>query len=221
MEFQSANDHWMALRILRYICEFYSDLTKNFKAPQQKLPAVFPIMLYNGDRKWTAPKSLDELIESSGIDAKYIPHFSYYGIAENEFSEESLLAMKNAVAAIFYAENSDKQHLKEYFITVVNLLRDEKPEIINAIERWLFSFVKSDAMQDLVLENFADIKESGNMLATAVAGFAEMNRTEGRTEGRDEGMGLIVQNMKAKGKTVYEIAELTGLSYDIVEKLFR
>ena len=221
MEFQSKNDHWMALRILRYICEFYSDLTKNFKAPRKKLPAVFPIMLYNGEARWTAPKSLAGLIDASGIDAAYIPQFSYFSIAENEFSEETLLAMKNAVAAIFYAENSDKQHLTEYFITVVDLLRNEKPQIISAIERWLLSFVKSDDMQDLVLENFADIKESGNMLATTVKKFAEMNRLEGVEQGLEKGLELIVKNMKARGKSVYEIAESTGLEYAVVEKLYQ
>ena len=34
---------WMALRILNYIVRFYKNLPKN-----GKLPAVFPIVLYNG-----------------------------------------------------------------------------------------------------------------------------------------------------------------------------
>ena len=221
MEFQSANDHWMALRMLRYICEFYSDLTKNFKAKKQKLPAIFPIMLYNGDRKWTAPKSLAELIESSGIDARYIPQFSYYSIEENDFSENTLLAMKNAVGAIFYAERSNERDFAKHVSTVVRLIKDEKPQIITAIERWLFSLLKTEANQDLVLENFADIKKGRTMLATTIKKFAELNRLEGRNEGVEQGMERIVQNMRAKGKTVYEIADATGLAYDVVEKLYR
>lgn len=51
MEFQSTVDRFMALRFLRYICEFYQSLDTG---TLKRLPAVFPLLLYNGDGKWTA-----------------------------------------------------------------------------------------------------------------------------------------------------------------------
>ncbi len=223
LEFQSSNDYWMGLRILRYICEFYSDLTKNFKASQQKLPVIFPIMLYNGDGRWTAPTDLSDLIESYGLDKRFVPQFSYFKIAENEFSEETLLEMKNAIAAIFYAERSEKTKLKEHFTTVIELLRDETPDIINAIEHWLFNFIQSEEMHDLILEKFGDIKEGKNMLATAVEGFAEIKIQEGIERGIERGMERArledAKNFKKAGVAIDTIVVCTGLPKEVIEKL--
>ena len=81
----------MALRMLRYICEFYEFLIpKKIKS----LPAIFPILLYNGDAKWTAKLSMKELIDKK-IPDQYIPDFRYYPIIENEIPKNILLQLKN------------------------------------------------------------------------------------------------------------------------------
>ncbi|MEI6386598.1 MAG: Rpn family recombination-promoting nuclease/putative transposase [Spirochaetota bacterium] len=63
LEFQSKVDRYMALRMLRYILEFSSTLVPGLQKGK-RLPAVFPLMLYNGDAPWTAPVELSELIET-------------------------------------------------------------------------------------------------------------------------------------------------------------
>jgi predicted transposase/invertase (TIGR01784 family) len=49
LEFQSTVDRFMSLRILRYITELYEYLVKGYKL--KTLPAVFPVMLYNGEKR--------------------------------------------------------------------------------------------------------------------------------------------------------------------------
>src|SRR5512145_2801156 len=63
LEFQSTVDRFMALRMLRYITELYEYLVKNRKF--RTLPAVFPVVLYNGEKRWTAPLEMNKLIEKS------------------------------------------------------------------------------------------------------------------------------------------------------------
>ena len=126
IEFQSTVDKYMALRILRYILEFYDDIITNDKNDSDKLPPVFPILLYNGDFKWTAPTQIRGLIECGGIDHAYLPDFEYFKICENEFRHEDLLKIKNAVSAIFYLENSDPIELAENFGKIVDLISTEK-----------------------------------------------------------------------------------------------
>ena len=63
LEFQSSNDPWMAVRILTYIGLLYQDLIKSGQTKARKLPAVFPLVLYNGEAPWAAARELDELIE--------------------------------------------------------------------------------------------------------------------------------------------------------------
>lgn len=96
IEFQSSVDHFMALRILRYTLELYSSLLKDRPA-MKKLPAVFPILLYNGDERWIAPENLADLIDQR-ISLDFIPRFRYFKIAENEFSRERLLSLKNLIS---------------------------------------------------------------------------------------------------------------------------
>lgn len=63
LEFQSKVDRFMVLRVLFYILSFYMDYTANYKRIK-KLPAIFPIVLYNGKRKWSAPTRISDLIET-------------------------------------------------------------------------------------------------------------------------------------------------------------
>ena len=69
IEFQSTVEPFMALRVLNYITNFYMDFLVNNR-DVKKLPAVFPIVLYNGEAPWTAPVNLSALIEQNPT-----PHF--------------------------------------------------------------------------------------------------------------------------------------------------
>jgi predicted transposase YdaD len=62
IELQSSADRWMALRMLVYILLLYQDLIVKKKI-RKKLPSVFPLLLYRGEREWKYPVSLRELIE--------------------------------------------------------------------------------------------------------------------------------------------------------------
>ncbi|WP_114632601.1 Rpn family recombination-promoting nuclease/putative transposase [Oceanispirochaeta sp. M2] len=90
------------LRPSFHICEFYQSLDKS---NMQKLPAVFPLLLYNGDAKWTAESSFENLIEPT-IPGRYVPRFEYFKVLENEFSPDVLFQIRNVVSAVFYIENS-------------------------------------------------------------------------------------------------------------------
>ncbi len=105
LEFQSTVDNWMAVRMLNYITNFYMD----FIAVQKergigKLPAVFPIMLYNGDRSWKAAVNVADLIEPEPFLGRYALNFEYFKIVEHEFSRQQLLGIRNIVSTLFLTE---------------------------------------------------------------------------------------------------------------------
>lgn len=63
IEFQSSVGWFMVLRKLAYMAFFYQDLVKARKLkPGDRLPAVLPVVLYDGERPWRAPLSVEELI---------------------------------------------------------------------------------------------------------------------------------------------------------------
>jgi predicted transposase/invertase (TIGR01784 family) len=108
LEFQSTVDQTMPLRFLRYITEFYQSF--HGETASGKLPAVFPVVLYNGDMHWSVAGNSAELIEKT-IPEKYIPSFTYYAVIENAIPKETLLRIKNALSAVFYTENTAVEEL--------------------------------------------------------------------------------------------------------------
>ena len=74
LEFQSTVDRLMALRVMNYVVNLYMDLTRN-RTNLQKLPPIFPIVLYNGEGRWTAATDMADLIEPVPGMGEYALHF--------------------------------------------------------------------------------------------------------------------------------------------------
>ena len=67
LEFQSTIDPWMAVRLLTYVGLLYQDLIKTGQLTESRLlPPVFPIVLYNGARRWNAAETISDLIDKIG-----------------------------------------------------------------------------------------------------------------------------------------------------------
>lgn len=217
LEFQSTVDRFMALRMLRYITELYQDLLKNHKL--KTLPAVFPLMLYNGEKKWTAPEELNILIKSS-IPDKYIPHFKYFKIAENEFSKDFLKKMKNSVAALFFTENCSNEELNKEIETVVRLLKTEKSAEITLFINW-FKHMFEDKKE--LVEEVKGLVEVKSMLRTSIKKLKEDAIKDGLQKGILKGEHQkAIQTAKALLKekmTLEKISEITGISVKEIKKL--
>jgi len=116
IEFQSTVARFMALRVLNYMTNFYMDYWES-NSKIKTLPPIFPIVLYNGDRKWTAPVNLSELIKPNDLLGKYALDFEYYKVAINDYSQENLLKIKNIISTLFLAENNyDMEQLEQELV---------------------------------------------------------------------------------------------------------
>ena len=121
--------------MLLYILQLYDRLMRN--SQKGDLPAIFPILLYNGSKKWTIPENIQDLIEHS-IPLKYIPSFQYYPVIENRIPDKVLKKIKGTVAAIIYLEKQkDEKKLNEAIKTVIELIKGEHPEQVRMFSVWL------------------------------------------------------------------------------------
>lgn len=65
IEFQSSIDRYMAVRLMSYMGLLYQDLIKTQKpSGDTLLPPIFPVVLYNGEKRWDAATELKDLIVS-------------------------------------------------------------------------------------------------------------------------------------------------------------
>jgi len=111
LEFQSTPDHWMALRMLVYAGLLWQQLVREQRLlPDGRLPAILPIVLYNGDPRWRAPLELRDLIglpETSPM-WHWQPASRYLMIDEGAFSSEILAGRDGLPALLFRLENSSR-----------------------------------------------------------------------------------------------------------------
>ncbi|WP_319562674.1 Rpn family recombination-promoting nuclease/putative transposase [Marispirochaeta sp.] len=214
LEFQSTVDKSMPLRFLRYITEFYQSLY--VQTESGKYPAVFPILIYNGDDRWTAPVKSQDLIEDS-IPAGYIPAFQYYPIIENEIPQQSLLKIKNALSAVFYAENSSPEELRKKLDTFFGILEGENIEAVKTLVHWLNDYLyKIDQeTRDPIIEKISTITEAKTMLQTKIRAYEKKLIEQGIEQEAIE----TAKRMLVKDFSVSDICELTGLSETVVQNL--
>ena len=226
LEFQSTVDKTLPLRMLAYILSLYERLYRNSR--KGTLPAVFPILLYNGPRRWTAPYTIQELIQPT-IPGRYIPSFRYYAVIENEIPDDVLKTINGLVSAVIYLEKRDETRaIGEIVDTVVELIRTERREELRLVTTWFTRVFRGD-YDDETIREITEVGEVKTMVQDFVDGIAAKIRREALEEGLEQGLekGVktqareTVRRMAAKGFDPETIAELTGLDTEEVERLQR
>ena len=101
LEFQSSTDPYMAVRILVYTGLLYQDLIRRGAlGPDERLPPVLPVVLYNGRRRWTAPVEVADLIAPVGEAlARFQPSQRYFLLDQGSCGEDDL-PRRNLVSAL-------------------------------------------------------------------------------------------------------------------------
>ena len=233
IEFQSTVDPFMALRVLNYITNFYMDFLVNNRGVK-KLPAVFPIVLYNGAAPWTAPVNLSELIEQNPPLGTFGLDFQYFLIAENRYSQEALLNLRNIVSTLFLAESD--YDLDMLVVELLNLFSSEvDKEAVSLFLNWFRQLAFHGRIEPEDYESLESIyrneEEVKTMLVTALERERERFFQNGLLEGKQEGLlegkqeGLLegeqkgrieekietAKAMLAKGMEMTLISEITNL----------
>ena len=240
LEFQSTVDYLMSFRLLRYIVDFYSSLLKS-SPDLKRFPPVFPLVLYNGEGQWTASLSFSELVEKAG-SSRYIPAFTYYKVAVNEIPREELVNIKNLVSTLFLIETLNPEDLASTISRLVSILEKEQSELIKEITRWLYQILGNRA-PELITEATAQLTEVPGMLEANIERWKEEIYQQGLQQGLQQGVkrgvkkgvqqGLqqgiqqgtkqalleTARKLKARGVTIEEIIDITGLSRAEIEDL--
>lgn len=225
IEFQATVDRFMALRILNYMTNFYMDYLESHKKVK-KLPALFPILLYNGEKKWTAPTNISELIEAGVQLGRFALDFEYFKIAENAYSKQELLRIKNIVSTLFLAESYyDIELLQEELIALFE--REPDREAVSLFLNWFKQLAEHGRIKKADYKSlekiYTDKEEVRSMLINTLAKerkkIYNKGKLEGKREGKLEGKIEAAKNLLAEGLSVTFISKVTGLSETEILKL--
>jgi len=198
LEFQSSADAWMALRVMVYVGLLYQDLIKAGEAAAPgRLPAVFPIVIYNGEAAWSARRDVAELVEAlpGGLTA-YRPSLRYHLLDEGRVQGA---AADNTVSDMIEIESSPgPRHMQSVLHRLAKRLAGpENRELRRALSVWIGRVVLPRLAPGANLTNVNNLEEIDTMLSGTVVTWADRAKKdgmeEGRREGQQEGASLVAQ----------------------------
>ena len=192
LEFQAQDDHWMALRILTYSGLLYQELVRN-QAPEvagERLPAVLPVVLYNGTEPWTAAADLRALITPVGPWlAPYQPTQRYYLLDLQRVPADDL-PYRNLLRAVARLEQSRSP---EDVVRAVKALRRWLPnrgadELQRAFVDWVRQIAGRLAPPGASVAPIRTLEEASMTLVERVAEWPKQWLREGRAQGVAQGV---------------------------------
>ncbi len=220
IEFQSTVDRFMVLRVLNYLASFYMDYVQSNEGVTM-LPPVFPIVLYNGDRNWTAPLTMREVIDDHTLLGQYAPVFEYFPIVERAYLREDLLKIRNMVSTLFLAEAYyDVEMVKQ---ELISLFQHEDRQAMSLLVNWFLQLKEHGRITPVHYEElervYHDAQEVRIMLETALAQERQRWREEGIQKG--ELIGSIRTLQMVFRRPVSEEQDLRKQEVDALQKMFQ
>ena len=187
LEFQSSSDYWMPLRLLTYISLFYQQLIANEQLKYgAKLPPVFPVVIYNGTPRWTAPLQLNELINTApGSLSNYLPDLRYFLLDEARLRQ---LAPDNTFSSVIKLEQTQEPDQLLQILPALKQLLKSEPELQRAFSSWLYDTIVPNVKPEPRLPELNSLEEAESMLAERVTQWTERWWQQGHSEGRQMGL---------------------------------
>ena len=194
IEHQTSIDYSMPKRILEYeieIMESNIDHKKKMKKGE-KLPAIIPIVIYTGRKKWDVAKYIEECQEK--LEGGKIPGLgSYYIIDINEYSKEELEEDELFFSKILLIEKArTEEELIEILTDIAKKIKDEKAK--GELKRMIYYIYREKIGEEKTRELIEKLKEGESMklavermLDKEYAKRDRKSRQEGRKEGIKEG----------------------------------
>ncbi|MDU5724342.1 MAG: Rpn family recombination-promoting nuclease/putative transposase, partial [Clostridium butyricum] len=224
LEFQSKVDFQMPMRLLFYMTEVWRDILKNTDKNQRKrkafkLPAIIPIVLYNGKNKWTANMNFKEMLSGYELFEDNIVNFKYMLFDINRYDDEELLNMSNLVSAIFLLDQEmNEEELIRRLRKIIYVLKKISPEQFSVFKQWLKNIVKPRLREEMQ-EEVDDVLNKSNQEEVDVM-VSNLGKTLDNIEkkGIEKGIEKKAREIAIKaikmGMDNSVVSELTGLKED-------
>lgn len=187
LEFQSSVDRWMALRVLGYTALLYQDLIRSgVVRDEELLPPVFPIVVYNGGRRWNAAQDMAALIHprAAALGA-YQPQQRYFLLDEGSVSAAALAEAQSVTAALLRLEQAQSfEDIRDIVGELVRALQAPRYDSLRrAFTVWIKRVILGRAGLETSMSDLTELQEVHIMLAERVSQWTEEWKRQGLLEG--------------------------------------
>lgn len=217
LEFQSSNDRWMVVRLMMYCALLWQrTIHENALGARDKLPPVLGVVSYRGEPRWTAPLSLQDLIDLPPEHPLWAwqPQMRYHLVDERRAVAQRPVEQDGLAGLWFRLEHDShkghfaqalaKMHAALYgtphfdlWLQVVQRMQHTSKLKALEDEPLLLALQQERPMLDLIQKNFERILDDA----------AEEGMTRGIQQGKREGM----LEGKREGEAVARAAQRRAL----------
>lgn len=204
LEFQSTVDSRMALRMLDYTVQILHALERDDRGPGGALPPVIPVVIYNGERRWTAAIGTRDLFAPVPEElVGYLPQHRYF-LLDLRALEPSRLPPENVVSLVAMLEQARSQGQLERLGAALAdwLLRIGEKALLDAFEAWITQVLvtrEDPAGMSMELRSWKQLEEPMSTLAERVKKWGdELNQAwleKGIEQGRREARELLYRQV--------------------------
>lgn len=223
IEHQSYSDYWIALRLLKYSLL----LLERHAIKRNKLPVILPIVIYNGKKKYSAPRNIFELFTYPDIARKTIEEdyrlIDLQAISDNEMDYEKHLS--------FLLYTMKHIHERDTILMLKEAMRRcSKAIIIDKEQNYVLTKLilwytdskvpeeKKQLLEQIIVDNLPK-EEANNIMRTIADSYIEEGFNKGILQGTEKGKAELIKMMLNQGNPVDKIAKITGLSVSDIQKL--
>lgn len=196
LELQSTSYPFMALRMLTYAGLLLEEILRKEKLRSgARLPAVLPVVLYNGKGPWRAPLDLVSLFETEEGLRRHLPRLRHLLLDQGRLDLDRPELAQNRVAALFRIETcKDPSDIPRLAHELFRLLPpEEEPELHRTITILLRAMLRR-TFPGVTIPEIVGLEDTSMLEETA----REWRRKE-RREARKEGMReLLLQQIERR-----------------------
>ncbi len=202
LEFQSTVDHDMALRMLDYTVRVLQGLGSDDRGPGGKYPPLLPVVIYNGERRWTAATDTRELFATMPDELLgYRPRHQYL-LLDLRALDPTVLPPENVVSLIAMLEQARSQgQLQKLGASLADwLLRVGETRLLDSFEAWITQVLeRTDAAgRTLELQTTSEEEEVSTLAERVRKWGDELNQQwleKGIERGRQQGERQMVYRL--------------------------
>ena len=192
LEFQSRSDRWMALRLMNYVGLLWQELVRSRQLTADKrLPPVFPLVIYNGRSRWSAPRLLQPLLAApaDGALSGYQPRFRYFLFDEGRVAPGLADQSGNTVGHLLALEASrDLETLQREIARLrLRLATPEHDSLRRAFTVWIHRVALRRMIPGQEVPRTQTLEETETMLAERVTEWTREWKREGLVQGLEQG----------------------------------
>ena len=187
LEFQSSPDYWMALRVNSYSTLLLQSLVKAKRvSAEDGLPAVLPIVIYNGRSPWNAPQHMEGLFAPMPERIKrFCPNQEYFLLDESAVPASDLENKNSLISFVIRMEQANSvEEMQVLTRQLADTLKGPDYAALHRIFReWTIWTLKHKGGMEKDFSAVKDLQEMNIMLNTDGIQWKDIYYNEGEAHG--------------------------------------